>query len=63
MKLSRATVLIGLLPLAMAKSIIVYYPKGTPQSVIDNGKKHVTDAVCPIRLCFYLRWTDSSLLL
>ncbi|OJJ89455.1 uncharacterized protein ASPGLDRAFT_41436 [Aspergillus glaucus CBS 516.65] len=44
MKLSLATALVGLLPLAMAKSIIVYYPKGTPSSVIDDGKKHITDA-------------------
>lgn len=45
MKLPLATALVGLLPLAMAKSIIVYYPKGTPPSVIDNGKKFITDVV------------------
>lgn len=45
MKFFLATALVSLLPLAMAKSIIVYYPKGTPSSVIDDGKKHITDAV------------------
>lgn len=46
MKLSLTTLLVGLLPLAMAKSVIVTYPKGTPQSVIDSGKKSIVDAVC-----------------
>lgn len=46
MKFSLATVLIGLLPLAMARSIIVTYPKGTPKGVVDNGKQSIKDAVC-----------------
>lgn len=46
MKFSLATVLVGLLPLAMARSIIVTYPQGTPKGVVDNGKQSVKDAVC-----------------
>lgn len=46
MKFSLATFLIGLLPLAMARSIIVTYPKGTPKGVVDNGKQSIKDAVC-----------------
>lgn len=45
MKLSLTTLLVGLLPLTMAKSVIVTYPKGTPQSVIDSGKQSIVDAV------------------
>lgn len=60
MKLSLATALVGILPLAMAKSIIVYYPKGTPSSVIDDGKKHITNAVWFICLLhLYIWWADS----
>ncbi|KAL4928251.1 uncharacterized protein BDV17DRAFT_264550 [Aspergillus undulatus] len=41
MKLSSATVVLGLLPLALAKSVLVTYPKGTPDDVIDAAKEDV----------------------
>ncbi|KAL4868220.1 hypothetical protein BDV12DRAFT_169958 [Aspergillus spectabilis] len=38
MKLLSAVVALGLLPLAIANSILVTYPKNTPDSVIDDAK-------------------------
>ncbi|KAL5338786.1 hypothetical protein BJX70DRAFT_365652 [Aspergillus crustosus] len=38
MKLLSAVVALGLLPLAIANSILVTYPKNTPNSVIENAK-------------------------
>ncbi|PYH92018.1 hypothetical protein BO71DRAFT_296251, partial [Aspergillus ellipticus CBS 707.79] len=35
---------LGLLPLALANSILVTFPKGTPDSVVDNAKKSIVDA-------------------
>ncbi|PWY65329.1 hypothetical protein BO70DRAFT_401130 [Aspergillus heteromorphus CBS 117.55] len=43
MKLLSATI-IGLLPLALANSILVTFPKGTPDSVVDRAKKSVVDS-------------------
>ncbi|PWY78413.1 hypothetical protein BO94DRAFT_497593 [Aspergillus sclerotioniger CBS 115572] len=43
MKLLSATVL-GLLPLALAESILVTFPSGTPDSVVDGAKKSIVDA-------------------
>ncbi|KAL4941013.1 hypothetical protein BDV06DRAFT_195462 [Aspergillus oleicola] len=44
MKLSSAAVVLGLLPLALSKSILVTYPKDTPDSVIESAKQDVKNA-------------------
>lgn len=46
MKLLSGVVALGLLPLALANSILVTYPKDTPDSVIDSAKDSVKKAVC-----------------
>lgn len=46
MKLLSGVVALGLLPLALANSILVTYPKDTPDSVIDSAKDSVRKAVC-----------------
>ncbi|KAL3477999.1 hypothetical protein BJX99DRAFT_225280 [Aspergillus californicus] len=44
MKLLSAVIAFGLLPLALANSILVTYPKDTPDSVIESAKKSITEA-------------------
>ncbi|OJJ06383.1 hypothetical protein ASPVEDRAFT_45780 [Aspergillus versicolor CBS 583.65] len=44
MKLLSGVVALGLLPLALANSILVTYPKNTPDSVIDSAKDSVRKA-------------------
>ncbi|KAI9923696.1 hypothetical protein AWENTII_011230 [Aspergillus wentii] len=39
MKITLSALVLGLLPLALGKSIIVTYPKDTPQDVYENEKK------------------------
>lgn len=46
MKLSATVTVLGLLPLALAESILVTFPSGTPDSVVDQAKQSVKDAVC-----------------
>ena len=66
MKLSLTTAVIGLLlPLAMAKSVIVSYPKATPDSIIEDAKKLILDKVWPHffpRFEIEIRGTDMTLL-
>lgn len=45
MKFSFATALAVLLPLAMAKNVIVSYPKSTPDSVVEDAKQLIKDEV------------------
>jgi Flp pilus assembly protein TadB len=48
MKLSSAFI-IGVLPLALAKSILVTYPQDTPDSVIKDAQKSIVQGVgCPV---------------
>merc|ERR1712187_631017 len=44
MKLLSGVVALGLLPLALANSILVTYPKDTPDAVIDSAKDSVKKA-------------------
>ncbi|OJI82430.1 hypothetical protein ABZX51_001314 [Aspergillus tubingensis] len=44
MKLSATATVLGLLPLALAESILVTFPSGTPDSVVDQAKQSVKDA-------------------
>ncbi|GAT20293.1 similar to An07g10060 [Aspergillus luchuensis] len=44
MKLSATVTVLGLLPLALAESILVTFPSGTPDSVVDQAKQSVKDA-------------------
>ncbi|KAL4801452.1 hypothetical protein BDV18DRAFT_149234 [Aspergillus unguis] len=41
MKLFSTAVVLGLLPLALAKSVLVTYPQDTPNSVIEDAKNSV----------------------
>ncbi|KAG2421608.1 hypothetical protein HFD88_005583 [Aspergillus terreus] len=43
MKVS-AALLLGVLPAILAESIVVTYPKGTPDGVVEEAKKAITDA-------------------
>ncbi|KAK9643208.1 hypothetical protein V6Z96_008525 [Aspergillus fumigatus] len=45
MKLSSAFI-IGFLPLALARSILVTYPQDTPDSVIKDAQKSIVEGVC-----------------
>jgi hypothetical protein len=45
MKFSLTTALGMLLPLAMAKNVIVSYPESTPDSVVEDAKKLIKDEV------------------
>lgn len=45
MKLSLTTALGLLLPLAMAKNVIVSYPSSTPDSVVEDAKQLIKDQV------------------
>ncbi|KAL4786701.1 hypothetical protein BJX76DRAFT_320517 [Aspergillus varians] len=44
MKLFSTVAALGLLPLALASSILVTYPKDTPDSVIDSAKDSIREA-------------------
>ena len=38
--------LLALLPLALAKSVLVTFPEGTPDDVITESKESLEKAVC-----------------
>ncbi|KAI9374544.1 hypothetical protein BJX61DRAFT_540668 [Aspergillus egyptiacus] len=44
MKLLSIGVALGLLPLALANSVLVTYPKDTPDSVIESAKDSIKEA-------------------